>query len=180
MEFYDSTVIRFNVLAREVRRVEFDCKTVCIIERKDIVEYWFECSDLYGLISLLKNMASYGIILAIGGLNGVVYGVLPRTFEEFLNSLLKRVVLEPGMNILVQPCSNNLVDAIAFLSQYSSKLRVKTGSNYIWVTLTKPIDVNILFDNKLRVLKPIASPPQLFRYLERTRGKSARTFRDNR
>lgn len=104
-------------------------------------------------------------MLSTGSLIGRVFNPLPRDFRELSDPSTEGVLLQPGLSVLVQPCCVTVVEAVNVLSNYVTKIGIKLGSNKIEAVLAKPLNVSILFDNKLRLLKPLQTPPSLIRHI---------------
>ncbi len=123
-------------------------------------ELWVWCENMHGVLRLLEQVSSLGSVLAFGGLAGIIRKSLPATRDEFLKFALGEVILGKGSRIVVEALSPR-IESVKPLIDVSSKLQINLRDRNVKATLTKPVSTKTLFDNKLRLLKPLEAPPKL-------------------
>lgn len=157
-------LLRLSVLYKGSSRPRTACETVLAISRGDLTELWLRCGDEISLLSTLEAIASSGVLLAVGGLDGRVFRPLPRSLEELVGSSTRELVLEPGTRAVVLAYTD-VRRAVEALSQHSARITLRPRSRRLAVALSRPLGVGHLFDNRMRLLRPAAVPPILARGL---------------
>lgn len=122
-------------------------------------------------MSTIEAIASNGVLLVIGGLDGSVRCSLPRSLNELLRFSTFNTILPPGTAIAVQPCSGNIYKAVEALSPYVAKISLRPGLMRLRVRVVKPLNIVYLFDNGIRLLEPTISPPALLKLRKPTKTK---------
>lgn len=165
--------LRVNVLFKGSRPPQVACEVVCVFEQGNLVEYWLKCSSIVSLLLALEAIASNGVLVAMGGLDGNVYRFLPRSPNELLKSLTSSTTLPSNTTIVVQPCNGNIHKVVEVLSPRAMKISLRPGLTELRVHLVKPLNVEQLFDNGIRLLKPTTIPPILLKPRKATKTKGS-------
>lgn len=139
------------------------CRIICQLSYRELTEVWIKCNNVTSLLSFINSLISSSVLLATGSVNGKVYKVFPERLDDLVTSSLFNYVFEPGSSILLRHCEDDqskLADAVL---PYCSKIRLKRSYGIVRAVLSKPLSITYLFDNGIRVLKPITIPPILLR-----------------
>lgn len=150
--------IRLAVLYRGPDPRGVECETLLNVRRGSLAELWLRCREVVQLLSALEAVASSGVLLSVGGLDGRSFRPLPRSLEELLESSTRELVLGPGERVVVLPYVETS-RAVEALAPYSSRISLRPRSRRLGVVLSRPIGTGYLFDNRVRLLKPVAVPP---------------------
>lgn len=166
-------ILRLSVLARDITTVRLDCENVCSLEYGDIVELWLKCNSVLGMLSSLRLLASTGLVLAVGGIDGSIYRFLPRSVDKLVRSATQTHHLQPGSTVIVQPCDKDVRRIIEALEHYALKMTLKRSSTRVKAVLARPLDTGLLFDRGVRLLKPVTAPPTLLKPSRHAKAPSA-------
>lgn len=150
--------LRLSVLHRGPNPPGAECETVLSVRWGSLAELWLRCREVVELLSTIEAVASSGVLLAVGGLNGRVFRPLPGSLEELLEASTRELVLGPGERIVVLPHVETS-RAVEALAPYSARVSLRPRSRRLSVVLSKPLGTGYLFDNRVRLLKPVAVPP---------------------
>lgn len=145
------------LLSGNIPSVQF-CDVTCITIHGSHSELWLKCNGVEELIQALISIASTGVLLATGGIDGSVYRPLPHSLEELIKSSMYRGVINSGTAVVVQPCNTDPGQALVSLLPYSKNIVLKRGSPKVTVVLSKPMSIEQLFDSGIRLLKPVTTP----------------------
>lgn len=156
-----------NVLVKGLVSQDLYCDVVCSIRRGDISEVWLRCSDVSLLLSCFGKLASIGVVLACGGVDGRVYRPFPTRIGDLTSWGSYSFVFSPGSSILIWHCSGCQVRAAEMVLPYSREVYLSKKSRVVRVVLSKPLSVEYFFDNGIRILKPITTPPILLKTVKK-------------
>jgi len=81
-----------------------------------------------------------------------------KTLEE-IGSKTLQLTGKLVLKLLSNPDPHNLTNTINLLLEKAKKLKLDYRSRKIVVELQKPVDTTTLFDNLLRIIKPVKIPP---------------------
>lgn len=157
-----SSAFRLSVLVSGRGLQELPCSTICLSEHGNYAELWLRCNSILELLSSLRSLASTGVVLAVGGVDGRVFRFLPRGLDELVGATSRATIVQPG-TIVVQPCDGNLQRVFSALAHYALRITLKRGSTRAKAMLARPLGVDTLFDSGVRLLKPLTVPPLLVR-----------------
>jgi len=130
-------------------------------------ELWVKCAEVRKVLQFLEQVLSWGSILAFGNLTGSVRRSLPVTQEEFMKFASSDLTFDARSEIVVEALSP-WVSTLSFLVNSSSRLLVDVKNKRAKAVLAKPVRTTSLFDARLRVLKPLETPPKLIKEYNRT------------
>lgn len=130
------------------------CEIVCRRGVGSGLELWVRCGELADALNLLRELASRGVVHGIIGLDGRIYRTLPSRLEDFESLARFSQVFMPGSRLLVASCTGNVVEAAVKLVEYSETTKITRNKKAVLIKLAKPLTIEHLFDNGLRILKP--------------------------
>lgn len=140
------------------------CRCVTASSKLDYVEVWAWCRGAENLLTLIEEHLYMGLIpVKLGLLDGTHINIEKLDFNtktlEEIGSKTLQLTGKLVLKLLSNPDPHNLTNTINLLLEKAKKLKLDYRNRRIVVELQKPVDTTTLFDNLLRIIKPIKIPP---------------------
>jgi hypothetical protein len=121
------------------------------------MESWIRCSSMTGLLEYLEAVVNLaGPLHGLGGLDGSFVKLIPSNLDALERLASSYITVKPGSPVEVEILA---FDSLSNLSSYFEAMTIGYPRRTARVKLRAEVDTRVLFDNKLRLLKPIRAPP---------------------
>lgn len=133
------------------------------VSQERYAELWVKCSaaeELYRFMEVL--VGSGGVPYAVGSVDGEVVPI-----EDVIGNLELLEVLavrdrELKGEVLAQCVASDLGDCMSLIKKAAvTRLRIETRHGVIHISFAEPVMLSLLFDHRLRLLRPFQAPKKL-------------------
>ncbi len=155
--FFEMT---YRVAVYHSRKASFatgGCECLLSLPRGSITESWIKCGSTTSLLEYLEAVVNLaGPLYGLGGLDGSFVKLIPSSLNALERLASSYITVKPGSPVEVEILA---FDSISNLSSYIETMTIGYPRRIARVKFRAEVDTRVLFDSKLRLLKPVRAPP---------------------
>ena len=134
-----------------------ECERLLSLSRGSIKESWIKCNNMISLLEYLEAVVNLaGPLHGLGGLDGSFVKLIPSSLDALERLASSYIIVKPGSPVEVEI---RAFDSLSNLSNYVEIMTIGYPRRTARVKFKAEVDTRVLFDSKLRLLKPIRAPP---------------------